>query len=353
MMSPEKAARVKHLRVSVSVRSCLRWTARIVLAFGVLCNTRATAQAIDKAVMNSTVLITYKVDPTAGKDNPRSLDPSFARGTGFLLFSNLGFTKGSVYLVTNKHNLPPEGKQNDIQIRVVVRDDDGSSRVAEVTVPVVGPDGKYYPSVQVHPDPDTDVAAINIAWAAFSSKFQVLIDAITTGKRLEPSMLLSVDQVRASSIGVGSQVYVLGFPAALYDPRNVSPVLRVGVISTDPVEGFSFNDELRQTIGLPKHINGFLIDSNVYPGSSGSLVIAGPDTAAGRPEKGQPETSAWRPRILGIVAGSIPIFDAPLRSFERIGLGIVYSADAIRDVIDLFEKPHISTVQPPTRPDRR
>jgi hypothetical protein len=180
-----------------------------------------------------------------------------------------------------------------------------------------------------------------MASAAFGSKFQLLIDAITTGKRLETSMLRTSAETQELKIGLGSPVYVLGFPAALYDPRNVSPVLRVGVISTNPQDGFSFNDELRRTTGLPKHIDGFLIDSNVYPGSSGSLVIAGPDVRTHR-VPGKTDKAAWEPHILGIVAGSIPIFDAPLRSYERIGLGIVYSANTIREVIDSFDHPDVA-----------
>jgi len=197
--------------------------------------------------------------------------------------------------------------------------------------------------VRVHPNPDTDVAAINIATTAFASKFEVLVDAIRTGKRLDTSMLMPTQKLGAADIGLGSQVYVLGFPAALFDPRNVSPVLRVGVISTDPGNGYTFSQDLRKATGLPGHVDGFLIDSNVYPGSSGSLVIAVPEA---QNEKSSPEKPgdkhignnlSWRPRIVGIVAGSIPLFDAPLRSYERIGLGIVYSADTIREVIRLFD----------------
>jgi hypothetical protein len=48
-----------------------------------------------------------------------------------------------------------------------------------------------------------------------------------------------------------------------------------------------------------------------------------------------------RPYILGIVSGSIPIFDASLPSggaYYRIGLGMVYSADTVREVLDSFPR---------------
>jgi len=314
---------------------------------------RASSQVLDKSVLNSTVLLTYEVEAPAEGDSftkdqahaqsakPAKAGPLLVRGTGFLLFSGLGRTKGLVYLVTNRHILPPEGKKQDIKVRVVVASRDKSEKVESVSVPIVGNNGKYLPSVRLHKDPSTDVAVINIAPAAFGNKFKVLIDAVTTGKYLDTSMLASPDTMNSIGVGVGSQVFVLGYPAAIFDPRNVSPVLRVGVISTDPKEGFNFNDELRRLMGFPEHVNGFLVDANVYPGSSGSLVVVDPSVVKCDCQPANSQTTKHpenRLRILGIVAGSIPMYDPSLKSFERIGLGIVYSADTIREVINSFER---------------
>jgi len=322
---------------------------------------RASGQVLDKSVLNSTVLLTYEVEApsepntssSSSKDQPHAQGarlpkggPLVVRGTGFLLFSGLGITRGSVYLVTNRHILPPEGKKQDIKVRVVVASREGGKEVEKVeniSVPIVGADGKYLSSVRLHHDHNIDVAAINIGPAAFGNKFRVLIDAVRTKKYLDTSMLASSETMDSLGVGVGSQVFLLGYPAAIFDSRNVSPVLRVGVISTDPKQGFSFNDELRRLLGeqAPEHINGFLVDANVYPGSSGSLVVVDPNTAkcdcqsTNSPNSKRPEK---RLQILGIVAGSIPIYDVGLNSYERIGLGIVYSADTIREVISSFER---------------
>jgi hypothetical protein len=253
-------------------------------------------------------------------------------GTGFLLFRDVGIAKGRVFLITNRHVLPPEGAKKDIQIRVVVRQDKGAAKIEEISVPIVGSDGKYLPTVRLHRDTATDVAAINIAPAAFGSKFNILIEAVKTGKYLNTSMLLPTPNMAAQGVGVGTQVYILGYPAAIFDPRNVSPVLRVGVISTDPQDGFNFNQELRQTMNFPEHIDGFLLDANIYPGSSGSLVVSAPESC------GCNQGQTQRTYILGIVSGSIPIFDASLHAYSRIGLGMVYSADTIREVLDSFAR---------------
>jgi hypothetical protein len=296
----------------------------------------ANSEVLDKVFLNSTVLISYPVTapPTQSADSSKANEPpqilGVKSGTGFLLLDGVGIAKGKVYLITNRHILPPEGAPKEIQIRVVVTQNDGVTKIDEISVPIVGSNGKYLPSVRVHSDATTDVAAVNIGTAAFSSKFQLLIKALTTGKYLNTSMLLPTRQMNSESIGVGTQVYILGYPAAIFDPRNVSPVLRVGVISTDPQDGYNFNEELRRNVGFPEHINGFLLDANIYPGSSGSLVVLAPEKC------GCGTKAPGRAYILGIVSGSIPIFDASLHSYSRIGLGMVYSADTIKEVLDSF-----------------
>jgi Trypsin-like peptidase domain len=312
---------------------------RAALALCLALVSRTATSQVDKLFLNSTVLITYTVtspgpasaETSPGATNRPAQELGVVHGTGFLLFGDVGFSKAKVYLITNRHLLPPEGHAKDIQLRLVVRENDGAAKIEEISVPIVGKDGKYLPSVRLHPDPATDVAAVNIATAAFGAKFQSLIEAIKTGKYLNSSMLLPTKKMSAEGIGVGSQVYVLGFPAAIFDPRNVSPVLRVGVISTDPQDGFNFNQELRRTQNFPEHIDGFLLDANIYPGSSGSLVVQATENHGCSNKDAAPHQY-----ILGIVSGSIPIFDASLHSYSRIGLGMVYSADTIREVLEGF-----------------
>lgn len=304
-----------------------------------LLSSHASGEVLDKIFLNSTVLISYPVTaspPASGTPAPDGTKPpqivGVMNGTGFLLFRDVGITRGQVFLITNRHVLPPEGAKKDIQIRVVVRQENGAAKIEEISVPIVGSDGKYLPTVRLHRDLATDVAAINIAPAAFGSKFNILIEAVKTGKYLNTSMLLPTPNMAAQGVGVGTQVYILGYPAAIFDPRNVSPVLRVGVISTDPQDGFNFNQELRQTMKFPEHIDGFLLDANIYPGSSGSLVVSAPESC------GCNQGQSQRTYILGIVSGSIPIFDASLHAYSRIGLGMVYSADTIREVLDSFAR---------------
>jgi hypothetical protein len=107
--------------------------------------------------------------------------------------------------------------------------------------------------------------------------------------------------------------------------------LRIGIIATDPHEDFAFNPELRQKYGLPSKIPGFLIDANVFPGSSGSMVIRRTNIVQGFSPGGKASVAY----ILGIVSGSIPIDD--LGEKQRMGLGVVYAASSVKELIDLVK----------------
>jgi len=276
-------------------------------------------QALNEAFLNSTVLISCQLDAT-----------NTYFGSGFLVFREVSINRGQVFLVTNKHVIPPEGKEKSISIRVAIRTPNGIN-VVTTNVPVVGESGKYLDNVRLDPHKDYDVAAINITE-------QVVKDSIQ-GAWIPTTLLVTKEKLKAEGITVGDEIFLLGYPGAIFDPRNVSPVLREGVISTEPTLGYSFNDRLRSQYGLPDHIDGFLIDANVFPGSSGSLVILKQQATTIGPQGETVVSGAKKiPYVLGIVSASIPIVDAALHSVQRMGLGVVYSADCISETIESFYK---------------
>jgi len=91
---------------------------------------------------------------------------------------------------------------------------------------------------------------------------------------------------------------------------------------------------------LPRHLDGFLIDANVYPGSSGSVVIVKPQLISfDHPNEGMIGGPHSLPYVLGLVSGSIPLFDSALGTATRMGLGMVQSADSVSATIEaLFTK---------------
>lgn len=125
---------------------------------------------------------------------------------------------------------------------------------------------------------------------------------------------------------MGDEIYILGFPDAIHDPRNAYPILRSGTVSTLPRLGFSFSEVLRNQFGLPPQIDGFLIDAEIFPGSSGSLVLR------------KPINYEAIPYVVGIVSDSSTIKDGQLNSEQRMGLAVVYSAHAICDTLKQFYK---------------
>lgn len=276
-------------------------------------------QALNEAFLRSTVLITFA--PAPGKTSA---------GTGFFLFRPVSGDEGHVLLVTNKHVLPPIGTARNVQIRVTVGTADNAT-VQSVDIPIVGNDGKYLPTVRLHPNAGFDVAGINVTEAIVRQGIQ--------GTWLPVDLLSTPERLKKENITVGDEIFLLGYPNAIFDARNVSPILRTGVIATVPTEGYAFNDALRKQFGLPDRIDGFLIDANVFPGSSGSVVILKQQSTTIGPQGQTVVSSAKKtPYVLGIVSGSIPITDTALGSTQRMGLGVVYSAEAIRAVVDLFPK---------------
>ncbi len=276
-------------------------------------------QALNEAFLRSSVLVTFELAP--GKE-------SF--GTGFFLFRPIGGDQGHVFLVTNRHVLPPLGAERSVKIRVAVGVG-AAATVQLVDVPVVGKDGKYLPSVRLHANPGFDVAAINVT--------EPIVKRGIQGTWLPLDLLSTPQRLKDENITVGDEIFLLGYPNAIFDQRNVSPILRTGVIATVPIEGYAFNQTLRKQFVLPERIDGFLVDANVFPGSSGSVVILKQQSTTIGPG-GETVVSAAKkiPYVLGIVSGSIPISDAAIGTVQRMGLGVVYGAEAIRSVIELFPK---------------
>ena len=272
---------------------------------------------MNKSFLQSTVLVTFKVSPNKQRF-----------GTGFFVYRPIESDDGHVFLITNKHVLPPEGTTKSIRIRVTVGSADNPAvRFAEV--PVVGQNGKYLTNVKLHPKQGFDVAAVDVTDTIMKEGIQ--------GTWLSLDLFSTPQRLKNENITIGDEIFLLGYPDAIFDARNVWPILRIGVIATVPLEGYAFNDALRAKFSLPDRIDGFLVDANVFPGSSGSVVVFKPQPMTMGPGGSAVVSSAKKTSyVLGIVSGSIPISDTALGTKQRMGLGIVYSADVIRSVIELF-----------------
>jgi hypothetical protein len=253
-------------------------------------------------------------------------------GSGFLMIRPVGIqlpgnVSGQAVLITNKHVLPSEGTERVLTMRVQITDK-GVTNIKEIDVPICGKDGRYLPTVSIHRI--ADVAVVRVTEQIIKNNIKaefIPVDSLGTKARVKNVAL------------VGDEVYMLGYPAGIYDVRNVNPIWRIGIVSTSPVMGYSFTEQLQRTWHLPSNVDGFLIDAQVYPGSSGSMVVFKPQVSSfDAPSVVMAGGPRSIPYVMGIVSDSIPIVDVNLRLITRMGLGIVQSADVIQETIDVLFK---------------
>lgn len=287
-----------------------------------------------KNIPNSAVLVTVG----------GSFSPQQKHGTGFLLVrrddegaedegkkpcrSNYD-EKGSsetvpcrILLVTNKHVLPPEANNSPVFLKVN-NFTETKKAVRDFEIQLFDDVGRYLPKVKFNPR-GYDIAVVDVT--------QDLDKNQLTNIRILSTSILAVQSkppigLRALPATLGDSVYILGYPVGIYDPRTAYPILRLGIIATDPQNKFEFNARLRQKYGFPAKIDGFLIDAAIFPGSSGSLVLRKPIN----------NEFPYSPYAVGIISDSIPIDDEELKSEQRIGLAVVYSSDAIIETMALFK----------------
>lgn len=128
-------------------------------------------------------------------------------------------------------------------------------------------------------------------------------------------------------LSVAENVYFVGYPDNRYDMANNLPLIRTGMIASNPKYDYNGNPT-------------FIIDAQVFPGSSGSPVYI--DLTYENMKNGQIIVGKKDIKLLGIVSATM-IRNNQLKSIETnthylteevLGLGIVYKSTAIKELID-------------------
>ena len=215
-------------------------------------------------------------------------------GTGFLLSRPVGENQYKLYLISNKHVLigipntaisftckengePKHGHKQELNLQ-------GIDRI-----------------VKGHPNPNVDIAAMDC-----TELFITMEDKIYY-KYVDYSMLADFHEPE--------------------DMANNLPLIRTGMISSHPQ--YDFN-------GQPE----FVIDAQVFPGSSGSPVYI--DLTFENFKNGQIVVGQRKLKLLGIVAMTM-IRNNTLQAIptgtnyitqEVLGLGIVFKSTAIKELVD-------------------
>ncbi len=232
-------------------------------------------------------------------------------GTGFLLTHQVGEDAYKVYLISNKHVLAgaasiaitfTKSKDGEADVGNAVR-----LPIANVAANVVG-----------HPDPDVDIAILTC-----TNLFNLLPNQLYF-KAASYDMLATFDEPELS---VAENVYFIGYPDNRYDIANNLSLIRMGLIASHPK--YDFN-------GKPV----FVIDAQVFPGSSGSPVYI--DLTYENMKNGQIVVGKRNIKLLGIVSATM-VRNNQLKAIqtatnfvmqEVLGLGIVFKATAIKEQID-------------------
>ena len=254
-------------------------------------------------------------------------------GTGTIVYRKYGEDSFAFFLVTCKHVLPIKSQSDFVYFDIA--NELSTSKFSTIKIWVYDSLGNYTPEVKIDPD-SNDVAVLNLTWILSFPQYKEV-----RGNAMPYEMLMSKDSIKVNDINVGDDVYFIGYPSGWYDKRNISPLVRSGIISSPPEEDFYLNDMVR--IGhfnkfheiLPKKLNGFLIDANTTWGSSGSFVFLKPKFV--RINKGLLEYNAQggESLILGVLTYSF-LDPQSIADPIKLNLGGVISASAIQKTINLF-----------------
>lgn len=237
-------------------------------------------------------------------------------GTGFLVHVQFPThpNHSTSFLVSNKHVF------NDCRPFVVNfhRRKNGADE-ADLTqvLPVIVKD--YSKSYFAHSNPNVDLACINLASVIRLDRADAYY------KCLDLSLFSNFEE---RELDVGQRVVFVGYPENRYDQVHNLPILRSGVIASHPKVDFN---------GVPQ----FIIDAQVFPGSSGSPVFLNLKEA--QFNRGQIIMGPNLPMyaFIGVVSATmiknnvvnfLPTQLTP-HTHEVIGLGLVFKATALKDLI--------------------
>ena len=232
-------------------------------------------------------------------------------GTGFLLSRPVGENQYKLYLVSNKHVLIGTPK---ILVSFIGNENGVPQHQSVHKVEIQG----VAQAVKGHPDPEVDIAVMECTGLFGMMDHRIYYQYV-------PYEMLA--DFKEPELSVAENVYFVGYPDGRYDQSNHLPLMRTGMIASHP--RFDFN-------GKPQ----FVIDAQVFPGSSGSPVYI--DLTFENMRNGRVAIGERKVKLLGIVAQTMirnnELLALPSSTNyvtqEVLGLGIVFKATAIKELVD-------------------
>ena len=227
------------------------------------------------------------------------------------------------YLITNRHVALPKINECEVlpdhfvfNLREVIND-------KVEWVPIILNQEQLKQRLLLHNNNDVDVVAIKVD--------DVIIELVShnTDRKFIIGGSLSNDNLPINSpieIDVASDIIVASYPRGYYDIANKFPIVKSGIISSG--WGLHFNN-------MPT----FLIDAQLFPGSSGGLVISKPTNIA--MIDGQLMHSEKKQFVfLGVYSGEpvqqcapFDLGDMTIIRKNSYGLGTVWYSSLISEII--------------------
>jgi len=221
-------------------------------------------------------------------------------GTGFLMRVPLKdeTNRTITLLISNKHVF--KNPKNKISFTFNKKDEKGEADLGKVHT---FSSNSFHAIYSEHPDPTIDLACIN---ASMISNTDVYF------RHLYPEM---ISDFTDENLAPGIDVWFIGYPENRYDVINNLPLLRRGYISSIPKVDFNAKKQ-------------FVIDAQVFPGSSGSPVFTQLNNEF---------------KLIGVVTETmikhgqleaIPTLSS-LGVQQTLGLGIVIKATLLNELINV------------------
>ncbi|MBQ4267440.1 MAG: trypsin-like peptidase domain-containing protein [Clostridia bacterium] len=229
--------------------------------------------------------------------------------TGFIVTQKNELDEHYAFLATNKHVLDDGCKQIILRFNIP-----GKIDSKDYAATLINSDGIKNFSVHA----ESDVACMYINGSVLNADLGDI-----SAFNLE-EFALSREQMIENDVIDGSIVYSLGFPYGLVGVDSKVPLCRMGCISK---------------IKEPYSTNGYLLDIQNFPGSSGSPVINRIEANHLKGTNGYNST-----RLIGIMSSYIPYRDILISRQtgkemqivqENSGIAVAYDVNSIKETLDI------------------
>jgi len=242
-------------------------------------------------------------------------------GTGFFYLH-----EQRLFLVTNKHVVHNMQDGNFMLVKGEIRENQ-KYRVNRESYRIGFREANFIG----HPNPDVDVAAMNIS--------NIVTDLEAQGNYVYWKNITEKDVPTPEDIDKFispiEEIVFIGYPSGIWDDVNILPVARKGITATPYY--IDFHGEQK-----------FLIDASVFPGSSGSPVFI--YYAGSYPDKKGNLYAGSRIFFIGLVAqvyqrleeGEIVVRDIPTQQrpmaqvHQMIDLGIVFKPVTVKETVEHY-----------------